>query len=128
MAQSPAPLVPEGIHSNAEGPPELCGFKGRDLRDLERRVMSDANFAEHQGDQEYRVFLNETVMVQFVFPKAGTSVFPMATCRKLFTDSSGGVSMTREMRCEGSREECDRVFLQFQNLDNKLTRETRGEQ
>jgi hypothetical protein len=127
MTQGPPPLVPEGIHSDAKGPPELCGYRGRDLSELTRQILEDPDFKEEGSTTEYRVFNNDSALVQMVFPQSGTLEFPMATCRKVFTNLDGGTSFNREMHCEGTRDDCDRIFLQFEALDKKVTREIRGD-
>jgi hypothetical protein len=121
MAQSQPPLVPEGIHSDAKGPPELCGITGRDLADLERRVVADPSFTEGAGSDLYRVFNRERDFVQFVFPRGSTLTFPMATCRQVVEEANGSVSIRRELQCDGTREQCDRVFLEFEALDKRIS-------
>ena len=106
MAQSQPPLVPEGVHSDVEGPPELCG----------------PGVVEEGSTNLYQVFNRAQDFVQFVFPQPGTLAFPKATCRKVIENSDGSILMKREMHCDGSRDECDRVFLQFQELDEQVRR------
>ncbi len=120
MAQAPAPRVPEGIHKDDKGPPELCGFTGRDLADLERKVIASPGFVEENSNERYRVFNRTNDFVQFVFPRAGALGFPMATCRKVSENPDGTSSISREMRCDGTREECDDIFIQFRELDESI--------
>lgn len=122
MAQSQPPLVPEGVHSDVEGPPELCGFTGSDVADLQRQVLASPGFVEEGSTNLYQVFNRAKDFVQFVFPQPGTLAFPMATCRKVIENSDGSILMKGEMHCDGSRDECDRVFLQFQELDEQVRR------
>jgi hypothetical protein len=121
MAQAPAPRVPEGIHQDVDGPPALCGFAGRDLADLERKVIASPGFVEENSNDRYRVFNRTTDFVQFVFPRAGVLGFPMATCRKVSANPDGTSRISREMRCDGTREECDAIFIQFRELDESIT-------
>ena len=126
MAQTPPPLVPEGIHRDADGPSELCGFSAPDVPSLERSIATDPTFIEENSTTEYRVFNRESDFVQFVFPRPGRHKFPMATCRKV-TSASGGSFITRDLYCGGSRTECDRIFLQFKELDESVRRMLKGD-
>ena len=125
MAQSEPPLVPESIHSDASGPPELCGLSGRDVADIERKVVDDFSFQEEGSTDKYRVFVRERDFVQFVFPRPATLSFPMATCRKVISQSDG-TYVQRELHCAGTREECDRIYLEFQALDDKVKQALSG--
>lgn len=126
MAQSaPAPTVPEGIHNESNGPPELCGFTAPDLAALERKITQDPSFREENSTELYRVFNNTAIFVQFVFPRPGTLGFPMATCRKV-TSQPDGTYISRNLLCGGSREECDKIFLEFQAIDERVKQELGG--
>ncbi len=121
MAQSqPAPVVAEGIHRDAEGPVDLCGITAPNVTTLEQKVIGDRRFVEENSTELYRVFNREADLVQFVFPRRTTLSFPMATCRKVTANPDGTSTMSREMRCEGGRQECDRVFLEFEALDRQV--------
>ena len=36
-------------------------------------------------------------------------------------------NMSRELHCDGSRDECDRIFLEFRQLDDAVTQALRGD-
>jgi hypothetical protein len=120
MAQSQPPLVPEGIHSAATERPNLCGLAAASVAELERKIMGDPAFREENSNERYRVFNRRTDFVQFVFPRPGFLTFPMATCMKLNQVGEGPVTMTRQMHCMGTRDQCDRLFIQWNEHDNEL--------
>lgn len=114
-----AQSVPDGIHKNRAGPPTLCGITGASLADIERSVLNDRDFVEENSTDQYRVFNRQRDFVQMVFPRPKLHRFAMATCRKV--EPSGiGSTIQRELECDGSREECDAVFLQFKALDDAV--------
>ena len=126
MAQSATPLVPEGIHRDTSDGPDICGFKAPDVVTLERRISTDSKFVEEGSTDRFKVLNNLRDFVQFVFPQPGTLPFAMATCRKVVS-TSGGSNMSRELHCDGSRDECDRIFLEFRQLDDAVTKALRGD-
>jgi hypothetical protein len=126
MAQTePQSLVPEGVHKETDGPPRLCGFTAANLTDLERMILDDRSFREEGSSEQYRVFNRERDFIQFVFPRSAKLGFPMATCRRLLP-APDGVSLKRELYCDGTREQCDRIFLEFDALDSELTRSSKA--
>ena len=120
MAQTePQPLVPEGIHSPSTEAPNLCGLTAAGVDALQQKVMSDRGFREENSDDHYRVFNREGDFVQIVFPRPGYLSFPMVTCIQLFEDSNG-TTVRRQMHCGGTREQCDRIFLEWNAHDNEV--------
>ena len=123
MAQAaPQPLVPEGIHRPATEQPHLCGFTAASVDALQQKITSDPSFHEHNSNERYRVFNREADFVQFVFPRPGFLSFPMATCMHLTQASDGTVNMSRQLHCAGTRDECDRIFVQWNDHDNEVRR------
>ena len=121
MAQAaPRPLVPEGIHAPATEQPHLCGFTAANVAELQANIVKDPNFREENSNERYRVFNREKDFVQFVFPRPGFLPFPMATCMQLTQVSDGPVTMTRQLHCMGTREECDRIFIEWNDHDNEV--------
>ena len=114
-----AQSVPEGIHTVGTGAPTLCGMTGPSLSDIERQVLSDNSFAEENSTDKYRVFNRTRDLVQMVFPRAQLHPFAMATCRKVVPNGAGS-TIQRELRCDGTRAQCDAVFLEFKQLDDRV--------
>jgi hypothetical protein len=122
MAQSePAPLVPEGIHSDGTEQPQLCGFAAANLAELQRTIVSDPSFREENSNNSYRVFNRKQDFVQFVFPRPDFLSFPMATCIRV-VPRDGGSTINRQMHCEGTRTECDEIFIQWNEHDKQVQR------
>ena len=114
-----AQSVPEGIHKDRAGAPTLCGLTSATLADIERQVLNDKEFVEENSTDQYRVFNRERDFVQMVFPRLNLHPFAMATCRKL-VESGSGTTMQRGLECDGTRAQCDAVFLEFRALDDRM--------
>jgi hypothetical protein len=113
--------VPQGIHSDATGPTEMCGVTAATAPEFEEAITRDASFREEGGNDLYRAFNNADRFIQWVFSTPKNPAHPLATCRRLVS-KDGNIYAGREMRCDASREACDRAFLQFQALDEGLRR------
>ena len=121
MAQTaPTPLVPEGIHNLAAEQPHLCGFTAANVGALERQITADPSFREENSTDRYRVFNRDQDFVQFAFPRPGFLNFPMATCIKVSPAPDGTSSIKRELHCGGTREECDRIFIEWNDHDTQV--------
>jgi len=70
---------------------------------------------------EFSVFEGPAKDSQWVFAKPAYFAYPLATCRNLL-EQDGGIYMHRSMRCDDSREDCDRAFLEFQGMDDEARR------
>ena len=57
-------------------------------------------------------------MTLWAFAKPTNFAYPLVTCVRVF-EKDGAVYMDRKMRCDASREQCDRAFLEFQELDTQ---------
>jgi hypothetical protein len=120
-------LVPEGIHQNATGPSEMCGISGRDARDLiEKARTSPALRATPIKSDRFELFVSTQGMDQVVVTRPGEPAYPSVTCRHVYQDAEGNWLHERQMRCEASREACDRLFIEFKRLDEQALQELRG--
>ena len=110
--------VPEGIHSYTRAPSTICGITGRDAFDLRSKVLTDPRLArEPSGSDRFELYSTADAHTQWVFTTPGEAAYPAATCRRLHNDAGGDAIMERTMRCDGAREACDRLFIEFQELD-----------
>jgi hypothetical protein len=121
-----AQLVPEGIHSLATGAEEICGITAASAVEFEAKIRADRRLKPMGGDDRYQVFGNRKKMVQWAVATRANPAYPLATCRHAFR-KDGSIYQTRSMRCDASREACDRAFLDFQALDRELSRAVSGE-
>jgi hypothetical protein len=124
LATSPAAntqTISEDIHTDAQGPSTMCGMTGRDANELMTLVRASRKFkAQPIASTRFEVFSNRKSTMQWVLTKRGEYAYPAASCREFYTDSDGGTSQKRDMRCDASREACDRLFAEFQQLDQLM--------
>ena len=126
-APADAQIVPEGIHQHARGPVELCGLTGRDVRDLIERARASPAWRLTPIDAaRFELFVAVDGMNQLVVTRPSEPAHPAATCRHVFQDTAGNWLQERAMRCEASREDCDRLFIEFQELDERLRQSLAG--
>lgn len=125
---SNAQLVPEGVHRIDTGPVTMCGLTGRDALDLIARVRASSAFRREsiQSDR-FEMYVPIEGMDQLVFMRPSEPAHPAVTCRHVFQDSTGNWMHQRSMRCDASRDACDRLFLEFQALDEQMGRGLRDE-
>jgi hypothetical protein len=118
--------VPEGIHSEARGPSEMCGLVGRDALDLVAQAKASSHLSEVAIETErFVMFANADHSYQLVATTASETAYPAASCRHTF-EEDGQVRMIRSLRCDAGRAACDALFLEFQALDAGVTRQIRG--
>lgn len=116
-----AQRTPEQAHRDATGPSTMCGITGRDAADLIRIVRQTPRFHEQAvGSPRFELFATSDSMTQWLFTKVGEAAHPAVSCRHVFADSEGGFSQTRDLRCDSSREACDRLFVELRDLDDKV--------
>ena len=119
-----AQRVPEGIHSIQSGPVEMCGIRGRDLGAYVAALRtSPAHRPEAIGSDRFELFVAKEGWDQIVLTRPTEPAHPAATCRHALRDAEGNFMMERQMRCDASREACDRLFLEFQALDERMRQE-----
>ena len=130
MAQAePKPLVPEGIHHDAKGPSTLCGITGASALDVEQEVRATPTVRYAGESDKFVIFDAEGSegLRQWVFSKPTYVAYSLATCRRAYPEN-GMMMMQRDMRCEDTREDCDRAFLEFQSLDKEAVAAIRAQQ
>ena len=116
-----AQLVPEGIHEEVSGPVELCGLRGEDVANLHNAAEASGEFRSTPIDSDrFLLFTSEDGLKQLVFTRPSEPAHPAATCRHAFQVADGSWHQERSMRCDASREACDRLFVEFQELDQRM--------
>lgn len=127
-AAAGAQKVPEGIHSIAPpGPVELCGIRAANLAALREAAAASARLhAMPITSDRFELFSSDDSFDQLVFTRAGEAAHPAATCRHLSFTPDGSLHQERDMRCDASREACDRLFIEFQELDRQAAETLRG--
>jgi hypothetical protein len=126
MAQTaPQPLVPEGVHSLAKGPETICGVTGASALDFQRLVKASPAAKYNNETDRYLTYEGPMPMTLWAFAKRSNFAYPIATCVRVF-EKDGGVFMERKMRCDANREQCDRAYLEFEELDARNRKQIRG--
>jgi len=121
-----AQSVPESIHSEAQGPTQLCGLTADSVAALRTKAASSETLRVVPIDTpRFELYADADQTYQLIFTRPSEAAYPAATCRHTF-DEDGSVRMNRSMRCEGGRAECDALFLEFQALDAQLTSALQG--
>jgi|GEM_PF-2345686 len=119
-----AQLVPEGIHSDADGPADLCGLVAPDAEGVIALLRSSPLVrAERIDSARFELFVAREGITQWVATRASEPAHPAVTCRRLIEDKDGNLLTERQMRCDAERLPCDRLFLEFQALDERLREE-----
>jgi hypothetical protein len=119
-AAAGAQTVPEGIHSVNRGPSEVCGITAASAAEFQRLVESDGRLERQGGTPLFQIYARGTdnEFFQWALTTAVHPAHPTATCRHVYRDGDAWMS-TRRMRCDSSRALCDRIFLEFQELDRR---------
>lgn len=119
-----AQSVPESMHSDVQGPSEMCGLVGRDAQDLMRQVRSSPTVTQQNlNSNRFEAYANDNGFMQWVLTKPAEPAYPAVTCRHAYQDKDGSWQQTRNMRCDASRAACDKLFIEFQNLDEQMRQE-----
>jgi hypothetical protein len=121
-----AQLVPEGIHSMADGPETICGITGSSALDFERQVKASPGAKYNNETDRYVTYEGPTPLTLWAFAKPTNFAYPVATCIRLW-DGKGAVYSERKMRCDATRLECDKAYLEFEELDARNRKEIQGE-
>jgi len=117
-----AQLVPEGIHNMADGPETICGVTGTSAQDFERQVKSSPTAEYNNETDRYITYEGPTPMTLWAFAKSANFAYPLATCIRIY-EEKGAVLAERKMRCDATREQCDRAFIEFDELDGRNRRQ-----
>ncbi len=121
-----AQSVPEGVHSEAQGPVQLCGLVADSVASLRTKAAASETLRVVPLDTpRFDLYADARQTYQLIFTRPSEAAYPAATCRHTF-EEDGSVRMNRSMRCEAGRAECDALFLEFQALDAQLTSSIQG--
>jgi len=126
IAPLAAQTVPEGMHSESNGPSSLCGISGSDALAIRAKLRSTSTIEEKpSGSLRFETYFSTTEAKQWTVTTEVDSAYPAVTCVHLF-DSDGGTDMRRQMRCDSSRERCDALFSEFRTSDEQVRKNIRG--
>jgi hypothetical protein len=124
-----AQTVPGGVHTDATGPSSVCGVTGEDalaILAIRAKLRADHRIAEKpSGSARFETYFSTSEPKQWTVTTRKDAAYPAVTCVYLY-NSGGGTDMSREMRCDASREACDTLFEEFQANDAKIRAQIRG--
>ncbi len=113
-----AQAVAEGIHSLADGPETICGITASSAQAFESQVKASQRASYNNETDRYVTYEGPTPMTLWAFAKPSNFAYPLATCIRIY-EEKGAVHAERKMRCDASRDQCDRAFLEFNELDGQ---------
>ena len=120
--------VPETIHSETDGPSTLCGVTGTNAAAIIQVVRKTPELTDRRiSSERFELFSSSDGTVQWVFTRPSEPAHPAVTCREVRRNADGSVWMNRDMRCDADRVACDKLYLEFQNLDRQLKAAFRGD-
>lgn len=121
-----AQTVPVGVHSDADGPSDLCGVRGENALAIRAKLKSDASITEEpSGSPRFETYFSSVETKQWTVTTQRDAAYPAATCVHLY-NSNGGTDMKRQMRCDASRAACDTLFREFDASDAALRKQIKG--
>lgn len=128
VVQSPtlAQTVPEGVHTDATGPSNLCGISGENALAIRAKLKADPTIVEKpSGSDRFETYYSSAGPKQWTVTTVKDAAYPAVTCVHLDT-SGGGTEMSRDMRCDASRAACDALFKEFDDNDEKIRERIKG--
>ncbi|MCP3732064.1 hypothetical protein M9978_16695 [Sphingomonas sp. MG17] len=126
QAASPATQDLPRSHREGAGPSTMCGITAADAKGLRAMVEADSRFIVGDGGSRFELFATPDQMIQWTFAKPGEAAFPSASCREVMRTADGSLSMKRDLRCDADRVACDKLALEYGDLDARLTRALQG--
>jgi hypothetical protein len=121
-----AQAVPEGVHTFATGPSSVCGISGENALAIREKLKAAPTIVEKpSGSDRFETYFSSTESKQWTVTTHQDAAYPAVTCVYLY-NSGSGTDMSREMRCDASREACDALFQEFRANDEKIREQIKG--
>lgn len=113
-------FFPDLLMTEANGPPSMCGLSASDTEGLAKVVRATPRFAKADVRSDaFEVYDTADRMQEFVITMESNPAHPAVACREI-RQENGDLRLNRYMNCSGSREACNRLFLDFRALDSGL--------
>ena len=109
----------------ANGPDTICGVTGTTAQDFERQVKTSPVAKYNNETDRYVTYEGPTPMTLWAFAKPSNTAYPLSTCLQIF-DKNGAVYAERKMHCDATRAQCDKAFVEFDELDRLNRRMLQG--
>ena len=100
----------------ADGPETICGVTGSSAQDFERKVRASVGTKYNNETDRYVTYEGPIKLTLWAFAKPSNFAYPLATCLQVY-EAKGAVYAERKMRCDATRKQCDKAFLEFNELD-----------
>jgi hypothetical protein len=116
----PDVIFPDLLLSEASDPPSMCGLSANDTEGLAKSVREAPSLTKANVNSDgFEVYDTADRMQEFVITLETNPAHPAVACREISREN-GELRLTRYMNCSGSREACNRLFLDFRALDSQL--------
>lgn len=113
-------IFPDLLLTEANGPPSMCGLSAGDTDGLRKSVRTTPRLTKAAIKSDgFEVYDTSDRMQEFVITLETNPAHPAVACREI-TRENGELRLTRYMNCGGSREACNRLFLDFRALDSEV--------
>jgi hypothetical protein len=129
MVHSPslAQAVPEGVHTDADGPSDICGINGENALAIRQKLKANPTIVEEpSGSDRFETYFSSAETKQWTVTTRKDGAYPAVTCVYLY-NSGGGTDMSRQMRCDATRAACDALFQEFRANDEKIRKQIKGQ-
>jgi hypothetical protein len=113
--------VPEGVHRPGTGQPTLCGSTAGTVAALQADIAG--RLPPMAGNARYIAFENAPALRIWTFTTAVHPAHPAVACRTLIRRPDGGFEVGTEIYCFSTRENCDGVYREFEELNAQFRRE-----
>jgi len=125
--QAASQITAEQVHQDATGSSTMCGITGRNANDLMEIVRRTSRLHKQSiNSPRFELYSTDDSLTQWTFTQPSEPAYPAVSCRHTFQGADGGWRQTRDLRCDASRAACDRLFIEFRDLDERMKRALNG--
>jgi hypothetical protein len=114
-----AERVPEGIHSEGDGKPDVCGLQAQSIAALEMQVRSRSDVEILDQTADYSAYAIGDYR-QLTFTTKSNRAHPAVACRQAVAARDGGSTVRTSIACFNSRENCDWLYREFEALTKRM--------
>lgn len=118
MASNDVLPVPEGIHRAGNGTANVCGLNAITVQELEQTVARQNSAEVLSGTDEYRAYAFDQKVLTFTTDK--NRAHPAVACRYVSKRPDGKVYVSTSISCFSSRENCDWLYREFEELNQQM--------
>ena len=112
--------VPEGIHRPGQGHPNLCDASAETVAALQAQLA--ARLPGLAGNERFVAYEDPQHMRVWTFTTAAHPAHPAVACRTV-TEVNGSVQLGLQLYCHSTRENCDSLYREFEELNERVRRD-----